>query len=55
MWPMINLSVTPEGNMSNKKYVVEYTTVNPVYDEGRAMTKAVALFIAFILVLTYVF
>lgn len=41
--------------MSNKKHVVEYTEENPVYNEGRAMTKAVALFIAFILVLAYVF
>lgn len=41
--------------MSNKKHVVEYTTENPVYNEGRAMCKIAWIFIAFILVLAYVF
>ena len=41
--------------MSNKKHVVEYTTENPVYNESRAMWKAMWVFIIIILVLSYVF
>lgn len=41
--------------MSNKKYVVEYTDENPVYNEGRAMCKIAWVFIIILMVLSYVF
>jgi hypothetical protein len=50
--PSIDISHTG-GCM--KKHVVEYTTENPVYNESRGMAKAVAVFVAIILVLAYVF
>ena len=31
--------------------MVEYTTINPVYEEGRTMNKIVCLFIIFLMIL----
>lgn len=38
-----------------KKHVVEYTTENPVYNEGRKMWRIAAWFFVIIMVLAYVF
>lgn len=41
--------------MKDNKHVVEYSTENPVYEEGRAMCKIAWLVVIILLVLAYVF
>lgn len=35
------------------KHVVEYSTVNPAYAESRGMLKATIVFVAFIVILSF--